>query len=519
MGILLAAVVWLLIAAGIAVAYRLFLRPAVDRRLRDQTGSESRYRETVTLALDSFSGYAVFRSDTMADVLRRGGIRLDIVDDDADYLGRIESLRRGDVDMAVFTVDSLVTAGAHIGEFPASIVMVIDETRGADAMIAYRQGVASLQDLNHPEARIVLTPSSPSEFLARIAIAHFNLPLLPDPWAIEADGAGDVYATFRGASPSDRRAYVLWEPFVSRALEESGAVVLLDSSKLQGYIVDVLVAQREFLAEEPELVQAMVEAYLRALYEINTGAGLTELVAQDARKTGLRGLSREQVERLTQGVAWKNTLENFAHFGLLRESDAKGLPHIEDIIDQIIDVLVKTGALREDPLEGRSHTLFYKNVLRDLKTGGFHPGRDLNLLPGTGVATDAGEQVRGVAQLPALSQAEWDELVPVGEMRIHSLSFARGTARLNISSRRVLTELAAKLKSFPTYYLHVEGNARADGDVDANVALAQARAEAAVDFLVAEGLNPNRVRAVAARPTERGGEAQSVSFFVCQRPY
>ena len=518
-GILLAAIVWLVIAGGIAAAYRYFLRPTLERRLRDQTGSESRYRDTVTLALDSFSGYAILRSDAFADLVRRDGIRIDIIDDEADYLGRMESLRRGDVDMAVFTVDSLVAAGAHIGDFPASIVMVIDETRGADAMIAYRQGVASLQDLNHRDARIVLTPNSPSEFLARIAIAHFNLPMLPDSWMITADGAENVYATFKAASPNERRAYVLWEPYVSRALDEAGAIVLLDSSELQGYIMDVLVAQREFLAKSPELVRTVVEAYLRSLYIVNQGDGLTGLVAEDARKTGLRGLSREQVQRLTQGIAWKNTLENFAHFGLLRETEAKGLTHIEDVIDQITDVLVKTGALNKDPLEGRSYTLFYKNVLRDLKTGGFHPGRDLNLLPGAGIESDDAEQVRGVSELPALTEQEWEGLVTVGEMRIRPLSFARGTARLNIESRRVLTELTAKLKSFPTYYLVVEGSARADGDLEANLALARERAEAAVGFLVDEGLSTNRVQSVAARPTTRGGEAQSVSFLVGQRPY
>jgi outer membrane protein OmpA-like peptidoglycan-associated protein/ABC-type taurine transport system substrate-binding protein len=515
----MAALTWIVLIGGAAVAYKYLLHPTIENRLKRETGSESRYTDEIKLALDSFSGYGIFRSDNLQRRLGDRGIRLTLADDEADYSRRIKALKDGDVDMAVFTVDSLVAAGARLGEYPATIVLVIDETRGADAMIAFEQGASSIQDLNDPAARIVLTPNSPSEFLARIAIANFNLPRLPGNWMIEADGAADVYHSFRGAAKSERTAYVLWEPYVSRALEEEGAVVLLDSSKVRGYIMDVLVAQREFLAKRPDLVAALVEAYLRVLYEINQERGLVELVMEDAEKTGLRGLKHEQAENLVKGIEWKNTLENYAHFGLLRQSEAKGLMHLEDVIDQISEVLVKTGVLKRDPLSGQAHTLFYKKVLRDLKTNDFHPGRAVNVIAGTGIDAGNEETVRGVAELPALRDEEWDSLAEVGEMRIRPLAFARGTARLNIESKRNLSELARQFKSFPTYYLVVVGNARAEGDREANLRLAGQRADAAAAFLIEEGLRPNRVKARAGTPSGEGGAAQSVTFIVGQRPY
>ena len=69
----------------------------------------------------------------------------------------------------------------------------------------------------------------------------------------------------------------MWEPYVSKALEKPGAQILLDSSKLKGYIVDVLVAERQFLKDHPDLVQAVVEAHCRAAFTLSQQAnGLTK---------------------------------------------------------------------------------------------------------------------------------------------------------------------------------------------------------------------------------------------------
>jgi hypothetical protein len=195
------------------------------------------------------------------------------------------------------------------------------------------------------------------------------------------------------------------------------------------------------------------------------------------------------------------------------------LPHLEDAILRILDVLQKTGAIDSDPLNGQANILFYDKILRDLKASNFHPGKTLNLLS-DGSTEDLGfESVRSAKALPALSDPQWASLIQVGEMRMEPLSFGRGGARLNISSQRNLTKLAQQLDAFPQYYLNVVGHARAEGDADANLLLAKQRAKAAQDFLLSQGVNPNRMRAEAAPPNHRGGAAQSVSFVVGQLPY
>ena len=86
-------------------------------------------------------------------------------------------------------------------KFPGSIVLVIDESKGADAIVAYKRAVPHIPSLSHPRARIVLTPDSPSETLARIMINKMSLPSLPASWAVETKGAEEVYKRLKSADP------------------------------------------------------------------------------------------------------------------------------------------------------------------------------------------------------------------------------------------------------------------------------------------------------------------------------
>jgi outer membrane protein OmpA-like peptidoglycan-associated protein/ABC-type taurine transport system substrate-binding protein len=516
-GCLLAAVLWCLILGVLAVGYKFFVHPYVSQKLKTQTGSSSQYKHEIVVAADSFSGYAILRSDAVKQDLKGKQIKLTLRDDKGDYSARIKALQAGKVQMAVFTIDSLITAGAKLGDFPGSIVLVIDETKGGDAIVALKSAVTNLQDLNSANARLVLTPNSPSEFLARVVIAHFNLPNMPEKWWIEADGAADTYKKFRATSPTDKKAFVLWEPFVSRALQTPGAHVVFDSSRLKGYIVDVLVAEREFLRDHPDLVRAVVEAHCRANYTYTQMEnGLNQLIMQDAKQSGAEIVDETQAKQVAAGIQWKNTLENYRQFGL---SDSReGVTHLEDIIANIVDVLVKTKALPHDPLAGKHTTLFYSQILAEMKEANFHPGKNLNIIDGLGSAADV-EMVRTEKDLVTLTPEQWNALRPVGQLRIEPIVFRRASASINEQSQRDLGELARRLQSYPQYYVRVVGHSRSEGDPEANRQLAQARAEAGAQYLISQGINAARIRTEAAPTRVEGGEAQAVSFVVGQVPY
>jgi len=499
----------------VGIAFRFLIYPLFQDELVSATSSESRYDHELTLLADGFSGYAALRSAGFHKELNGRGIKIDVVDDAADYAGRIRALKSGRAELAVFTIDAFVAAGANLGDYPGSIVAVIDETYGADAIVAYKSAVPDLQTLNSSKARLVLTPSSPSEFLARVAIAEFGLNDLSTKW-VEADGAEAVAKKLRKAKQSQPHGYVLWEPSRSVALENPDVHVLFDSSRLAGYIVDVLVVRRQFLVDHPDVAQAVVEAMLRAQYAASkTANGMVELVIQDAKATG-QTLKPDQAQAIVDGIRWRNTLENYAHFGLVAETP--GVLHLEDSIANISGVLVRTGGLPSDPLEGRASELFFRDLLEKMHGADFHPGQGLGIVD-DGLGTADLEAAQSIGELPALNDAQWDQLTPVGSLQVKPIAFGRGNARLNVQSQRDLDGLARRLRSLPQYYLSVVGHARAEGDPAANLILAQERSHAASSYLVERGIDSDRVRAVAAKPTGTGGAVQAVSFTLAQQPY
>jgi len=466
----------------------------------------------VTLSLDAFSGYCVLRSDPFLDELRARGIQLKLKDDGADYANRMKALADGSSPMAVFTIDAILKASAVRGDSPATIVMLIDETTGADAVVAYKSAVPDIDTLNNARSRFVLTPDSPSETVSRVVMASFDLSdMSPQPW-IQVNGAQEVLARFVSDAGKSANAYVLWEPYVSKALEQPGAHVLIDSSRFRGYIVDVLAVNREFLLKHEDVVHAVVEAYSRALYEYQHQAnGLEELVYLDARKSG-EPISREQAEQMVKGIWWKNTRENYAHMELLKADDGS-LQSMDNMIRNIARVLVRTNAVEDTDLFKQTTGFYYDGILRQLQSEGFHPAI---IRPANG---DGGDAVRKVSAVKPLNTSEWSALVPVGTLSANTIVFARGTAKLTPSSTYELMELVRVMEAWPQYYLSITGSARVDGDMQANRQLAEDRARAAAGFLVENGVAEHRVQVLGTEPMRSDGKAQTVRFVVKQVPF
>ncbi|MFH1098752.1 MAG: phosphate ABC transporter substrate-binding/OmpA family protein [Candidatus Uhrbacteria bacterium] len=514
-GIIISAIIWLVILAGLAVAGKKFVYPLIKARLARQTGSESQYKVRVPFAADAFSGYAVLRSPAFAKILKDDGVKIEIEDDKADYTARMKALQKGDAQMAVFTIDSFLKARVEVGADPATIVAVIDQTVGADAIVAYKDAVAKVQDLDDPKAKFVLTSNSPSEFLARTALASFSLPLLPEQWFEGLSGAGDVFKQMKAADPKAKRAYVLWEPYVSQALALPGTHVIYDSSKCRDRIVDILVVRREFLAEHADIVQTIVAAYFRAQYSYeNQTDGMVTLVMEDA-KAGGEPLSEDQAKSVVKGIQWKRVLENYAHFGI---APTPGIQPLEDIIPQIGGILTKTHAVSKDPIGGKPTDLYYDGVMRKLHAENFHPGKKADAIVDVGLGTQNLDPARAAAELPAIPEAEWEKLTVIGNARVEPIGFQRGTATISDLSQADLDQLATNLGSWAQYYLRVVGRARSEGDAAANAMLAKERADAVVQYLVSRGVSAKRLHAELVKPNGDAGAAE-VGFVLVQRSY
>jgi outer membrane protein OmpA-like peptidoglycan-associated protein/ABC-type taurine transport system substrate-binding protein len=508
--LLLAAIVWCLVIGAGVFGYNHFLKPVQEKQAEQKkqeqhekvlqsTSSASRYQYNVTINADAFTGYCLLRSRTFRDECGKKAIKVDIVDDQADYNKRLRALADGSAQMAVFTIDALIKASASLGDMPATIILIVDETNGADAIMGSKKAFPNLDALNDPEVKIVATQDSPSEFIARVIMRHYNLPQLSPQCFKFVNGAEEVYRIYKTSDVMAKQAYALWEPYVSKMKDNPDYHSLIDSSKFRGYLVDVLVVSRDFAVKNPQVVEDVAKAYLTTVF--NRRNDMTDLIVEDTKMLG-QPVSKEQAEALTKAIWFKNTTENFEHLGL---TTGHNLQHIDEMIVNITDVLRSTGAIKSDPSKATPSMWYYNALLQGLFKFNWYPG----------FGAEAVHQDKALAQL---GEADWKKLEPVGTLRVPRLVFARGTAVLTDSSETTLTELVDKLKAWPQYYLMVRGNCAKDSDPEvqkANMELALARSKAAMEWLIHHGVDRNRVAVAEGEPNG----STTVSFVLGQIPY
>lgn len=500
--------IWIGVLGSLALAYRYWWHPREEKVAKQQaqqehqktiqkTSAPSRFKDSINMAADGFSGYAAIRSSMFRDETAKFGIKLNLIPDDgANYRQRLKQLADGELDMAVFPIDALMKTSAEMGDIPATVVNLIDETKGADAMVASKHVFPNIDSLNTEDLVIYCTTNSPSETLVRAIRAHFNLDRLNNSNFRFMDSIDQVYREYQTAKPNDKKVFVLWEPYVSKMLDNPDYHSLVDSSKFRGLLVDAIVARRGFLVQKQELVENVVKAYLTTMY--NNRNGMVQLVIDDAKQLGT-SLKPDQAKKLADEIWWKNTQENFAHFGL---TSGSGLQHIEEINMSIMDVLIKTQAVDRDPADGQPNVWYFDGIMRKLFETSWHPGY-------------APESIRQEKKLAELSDEEWKNLRPVGTLQVPRLVFARGGSRLNESSYATLDSLAESLKTWPQYYLVVQGNHADGGDAEANRVLAESRAKAALDYLIGKGVDRSRIHAEVSKTNG----STTVAFVLGELPY
>ena len=129
----------------------------------DEVGHEEHDRLALEHLVEEFEGpghvgAAVGRieaeqlADDTQDVLRPllgRDIHLYLIceDDQADYVSRFDKLAKGKLEFAVATVDSYLLNGLRT-DYPATIISVLDESKGGDAIVARRSVFPTIDALN-----------------------------------------------------------------------------------------------------------------------------------------------------------------------------------------------------------------------------------------------------------------------------------------------------------------------------------------------------------------------------------
>ena len=496
------AVLIVLITVIGALGVKLIL-PMFEEFEQIETSDADKTKGKIRIALDNWVGYFILNSPEMADAMRRSGYILICEDDSANYGERMRRLKDGEVDFAVATVDSFILNAAGLN-YPGAIVMVIDESKGGDAILAVKDRVSGLDGLKgRSDIRVAFTPDSPSHHLAKAAAEHFSVPeLLPRaPLRIETDGSRKAMEKLLSGQTD---VAICWEPDVSVALSHENIVKILGTEDTERLIVDILVAGRKTIAKDPGLIRMLLSNYFRVLKKYRSDPSL---LADHVKKQ--TGLSEDKVKPMLDGVHWVNFSENCEKWFGIAAPGQLADDGIATAISASAAILVSAGDFAHDPVpDGDPYRLTNSDFLEELfakGVAGFTASADTASGEGTFSSLEA--------RFSPLSQDQWNALKEIGTLKIDPVVFQQGASELDLIAKKVIDQAVERLRHYPNFRLAIKGHTDSRGDPGENMRLSRDRADSVARYLqVVYNVDPNRMRVVGlggSQPLEkRPGESR-----------
>ncbi len=427
----------------------------------------SRFKGDIRIGLDNYLGYYPMRSKRMQREMLNQGYQLKFHDDKADYKTRSSMLANGELDFAVFTVDSYILNTAP--DFTGQIVMVISESKGADAIISKKE-IKTVNDLTH----VTATLGSPSHQFIKASIIDFGLDELKSNIR-SADGSSAALADLISGRTD---AAVLWEPDISTALKDERFKTLISTRDTSRLIVDILVASDQVINESPEKLDVLLTTYFPVLrHYLKNSSELSQEFQKDA------SLNAESADRIIESIAWMSLEQNASQwFGIRSKHTALPEFRIVETIDLTNDILIKYGDFPRSPLPAQgAFPLLSSKALGRLQE-----------------KQSSGQPIaRSDTFFSRLSPAQWASLDPVASLKIDPIAFQRGTRTFSQEAQQELANIKNILKRYPRYRLRIEGHTSTQGDADVNRQLSNERAEAIRHHLVdTYKISQNRIKAI-----------------------
>lgn len=458
-----------------------FIKTEKQEELTNMSSDTARYDHTVTIYKDSFEGYRIGCSDYMESLLRRSRIRLNCVDDGADYGERMEALKSGKADFAFLELGAYTIEGEKYN-YPASIIAVTDTSKGADAIIANKNKFTSLEELrNAPNTQIGVTLNSPSDVFGKITATHFDLEALKNNKNyVNANGSEDVMKRmFRG----DIDVGIVWEPHVSKLLSTGDYVKLVSTAEAQDTIVDALAVNREYGEQNPDMVKTVLSAYFKSLkhYKDNPEELVSEIMADPINN----GMKEKEVQEMISGINWINLNENCKRWFACDPTDWAAKVKIVDTLEMANKIWYEFGELDPNVFPNEdAYTLINSEFMHDL------------LKNGVGIYSDE-EIVNSLERdFSELTDSQWASLKEFGKLKQRGILFQKGN-KLRLTSREAIDEVAKDLEHYPNYRLKIEGHTGTLGDEIRNKTISEERAKWVKRYLVQTyNVDSDRIQAI-----------------------
>jgi len=227
---------------------------------------------------NTWPGYEPFYVARELGLLNTQTIRLVELPDATSVM---DGMRQGLLEAAALTLDETLLLASE--GMPLTIVMICDESSGADAVVA-QPGVASLADLK--QKRIGVETSAVGALMLEGLLHKARL----DKADIEVIPM-TILQHQQAFENNQVDALVTFEPVLGNLLK-NGAVKLFDSTDIPGQIIDVLVVRNNYLSSHEDAIQSLVGGFHLAWQQLQGNDPAAHKAAA----------LRLQVEPLTQ--AW-----------------------------------------------------------------------------------------------------------------------------------------------------------------------------------------------------------------------
>jgi len=352
-------------------------------------------------------------------------------------------------------------------------VMVVDNTQGADAVIARDPAVQKVEDL--AGRSVALLQFTPSHGMVIDAIDNSSLSArkkqsVQQVYINVDEGTAGVRAALEAGNVD---AAALWDPDLSLALKNvAGAHVVYSTKTATNLIYDVMVCDAAVLDDPANApaIAAFVKGWMQGVTvaEADPEKAVAALVDHE-EFFGL--LAQEEgtdfVRGLFDNLVWTGLEDNARILGL-----AGGTNHYERVYRRFDGIYRAAGALANpnapviDPAESFDYT--YIKTLLDQDAA---------------AQAKAKEPEFTFSETERAAQTQSDAIVT----RPVVVNFPTGSATVNKRSERTIDQqMVPMVENHGSAYFKVSGNTDATGSRGANMRLSERRAQAVVDYLVKE---------------------------------
>ena len=350
----------------------------------------------------------------------------------------------------------------------AKAVMIVDNTRGADAIIAKDPAIRSVEDL--AGKKLAMLQFTPSHGMSIDAIDNSSLSARKKQtveyvYIAAEDGLAGVRAALESGSVD---AAALWDPDLSLALRATRGHVVYSTKTASNLIFDVIVCDQRVLdnPQGREAVQKLVNGWMKGVdaAKANPDQAVDALVKTEEFFTLLaKDEGKPFVKKLFDNLLWTGVADNARILGM-----SGGTNHYERVYQRFDQIYRAAGALAnpKSPVIAPQDS-FDTSFIRKLYDA----------------STSAQVEAKKVETYTAVEREEAVQ-APATVTKPVTVNFGSGQSALTKRSEKTIdTDMVPFIENNGGAYFEISGNTDSTGNLAVNNRLSQARAEAVVDYL------------------------------------